>query len=79
MCAGAPWLFESKKLTDPAGTTCAFTETSTTLDGYKLIGSCSDGRTDRQDIVTLTFNENAGTMRAEAKSLGPIDLIYCGG
>lgn len=78
-CASAPWVFESRKLASPAKTTCAFTDTSTTLIGYELIGSCTTGSKVTPDIVTLRFNETARAMRVAGKSLPPADLIYCGG
>lgn len=78
-CASGVWTFESKKLKAADRTTCSFPDTSTTLSGYKLIGTCSIEGRDVQDIVDLTFNEAKRTMRVAAKSLGAIDLIYCGG
>lgn len=78
LCTDNAWSFEPKKLVTSGGTECVFEEVSEGLDGYNLTGTCKAGGTTTRDTLKATFDSATRSMRIAGKSLGPIDLIYCG-
>jgi hypothetical protein len=78
LCRENAWAFEPKKLVTSGGTECRFENVSETLDGYNLAGVCEAGGIETTDTLKATFNAATRSMRIAGKSLGPVELIYCG-
>ncbi len=79
LCRDGAWRFETRKLTTAGETSCKFETVAAVPTGYELAGVCEAEGTRTQQTLKLDFDEKRKLMRVEGRTLGPVDLIYCGG
>jgi hypothetical protein len=78
LCRDGAWRFETRKLSTAGETSCKFDTVAAVPTGYELPGVCEAEGAKTQQTLKLDFDEKRKIMRVEGKTLGPVDLIYCG-
>lgn len=78
LCTSGAWRFQTRKLTTAGETSCEYPTVSALPNGYRLNGFCQAEGVKTDQTLKLSFDEARRTMHVEGKSLGPINLIYCG-
>lgn len=78
LCRGGAWRFETRRLSTAGETSCKFETVAAVPTGFELTGMCEAEGTKTPQTLKLAFDEKRKIMRAEGKTLGPVDLIYCG-
>lgn len=78
LCDHGAWKFRSRKLSTAGEASCDLPEVAVVPSGYELTGTCKAEGKETEQKLKISFDERRGTMRVAGRTLGPVDLIYCG-
>lgn len=77
-CREGVWSFQTRRLTTAGDTACDLPTVAARPSGYELNGTCRTQGVKTAQTVKLTFDERQRTMHVDGRTVGPLDLIYCG-
>ena len=78
LCRDGAWRFETRRLSTAGETSCKFETVAAVPTGYELPAVCEAEGTKTTQTLKLDFDDGRKVMRVAGKTLGPVDLIYCG-
>lgn len=78
-CGHAAWRIERNKIQSPAWMACDLTNVTPSQGGFDISATCTDGATEQDAKIRLSFAESAQAMLMQGvPETGDVGLIYCG-